>query len=206
MQIPNLHLSAGQLLWVLNRGRPPDARLRNEVRYLRQLGVPHAEDDVSEGRGHRIFYRYEDLIELGVAIHAIRHGIKPRDAASILINARSDFQSMYRKALEEMPEAALTAEWIKNRGTLGVFIANDIWLRLHDRYSQTPGKFEYGTSKSSNRSQANEMEKLLSLFGVSEHFADGQDRSLIPLTRIAIELTAWALEAPDVRPGRIAKT
>jgi hypothetical protein len=206
MQIPNLHLSAGQLLWVLNRGRPPDARLRNEVRYLRQLGVPHAEDEVSEGRGNRIFYRYEDLIELGVAIHAIRHGLKPRDAASILIKARPDFQDVYRKALEEMPEAALTAEWIKNRGTVGVLFENEIWLRLHDRYSQTPGKFDVASRKASHDPQENEIKKLINLFGVSEQFDDGNERPLIPLTRIAIELTAWALEAPDVRPGRVAQT
>jgi hypothetical protein len=46
--------------------------LRNDIRYLRQLGVPHSEEAVGAGRGNRIFYGFEELIECGVALYAIR--------------------------------------------------------------------------------------------------------------------------------------
>ena len=195
MKIPPLRLSSGQLLWVLNRGGGPDKRLRNEVRYLRRLGVPHREDKVGQGRGNRLFYGYEELIELGVAIHAMRHGAKAADAAKFLEGERAMLRKLFRDALAEIPDAALKDPWVKSRGRTIPFLAHDISLRLHDRYSSKPGTYEVippgGTAEFAN------------MLSTREVFADGEDRLLVPLTRIAIELLAWALEVPDIRPGRI---
>ena len=195
MKIPPLRLSSGQLLWVLNRGGGPDKRLRNEVRYLRRLGVPHREDKVGQGRGNRLFYAYEDLIELGVAIHAMRHGAKAADAAKFLRGERTMLRKLFVDALADFNEDALKDPWVRSRGKTIPLLAHDITLRLHDRYSAKPGTYELiapgGTTEFAN------------MLGMREVFADGEDRLLVPLTRIAIELLAWALEAPEIRPGRI---
>lgn len=197
MDIPALQLSSGQLLWALNRGRPPSPRLRNELRYLRQLGVPHAEDAVGEGRGNRLRYGYEELIEVGVAMDAIRRGMKPREAAQLLIRERPTFRTLFRQALEEQPEAALTSDWVKSRGKFIPMLSQDLQLRLHDRYTATPGTFQI--------IKADGDTAPADLFGMSEVFADGEQRVLIPLTRLALELLAWALEVPAIRPGRAAR-
>jgi hypothetical protein len=171
----------------------PGARLRNEVRYLRQLGIPHTEQDVGEGRGHRLYYRYEDLIELGVAIYAIRHGVKPRDVAIALTRERVAHRRLFRDALKEQPEAALKAEWVKSRGQQIPILANDVHLRIHDRHASPAGHFQMVAPDQAGGPQE--------VFGAREVFRDGEARILVPVSRIAIELTAWALEAPAIRPG-----
>ena len=194
MKIPPVRLSSGQLLWALSRGREPDDRLRNEVRYLRRLGVPHREDKVGQGRGNRLVYGYEDLVELGVAIHAMRHGAKAADAAKFLIGERAPLRKLFRDALAKFNDDALKDPWVKSRGKRIPLLEHDISLRLHDRYSSKPGTYELIPPSGAAG--------FADMLGMREVFADGQDRLLVPLTRIAIELLAWALEAPEIRPGR----
>ena len=37
---------------------------------------------------------------------------------------------------------------------------------------------------------------------VTERYPGGETRTLVPLTRLVIELVAWARAAPEIKPGR----
>ena len=190
--VPGFRLSLGQLVWTLNRGRPAGARLRNEVRYLRQLGIPHAESEAGVGRGHPIYYNFDELIEVGVALSAIRRGMSPKDAAKALTEKRKDYRQMFRNAWLQLPEEAINQEWVKSRGRVGAVLANELFLRLHDRYSAEPGTYELTDSGRLHPDA----------FGMTEVFPDQETRALLPLTKLVLELVAWAREAPAVRAGR----
>jgi hypothetical protein len=168
--------------------------LRNEVRYLRQLGVPHAEEAVGEGRGNRIFYGFDELIECGVALYAMRRGIKIADAAGLLIKERATFRRLYRNAFLTQPEEALTADWVKSRGRISSFIDEECFLRVHNRYSETPGNYELVTP--GNKVAGADF------FNMVEKFKDDDSRVLVPLKKLVLELVAWAKAAPEIRPGR----
>jgi hypothetical protein len=37
---------------------------------------------------------------------------------------------------------------------------------------------------------------------ITETYPGGEVRTLLPLTRLIVELVAWAREAPEIKPGR----
>lgn len=110
----------------------------------------------------------------------------------MLVDHRAEFRRCYRDTLAALPASAFEAEWVKSRGA--VPIMNEIFLRLHDRYSERPGSFELVPG---------DAPALLAQFAtVTEWYPGGEVRTLLPLTRRVIELVAWAREAPEIKPGR----
>ena len=71
---------------------------------------------------------------------------------------------------------------------------NEIFLRLHDRYSERPGSCELVAG--------DPFDFLRQFATVTERYPGGEVRTLLPLTRLVIELVAWAREAPEIKPGR----
>ena len=192
--LPKLSLSHGQVLYALTRGQEADEILIDQLRYLRQLGVPFDKSELGSGRGNRISYQFEHLVELGVAVFALRRGLKPREVAEYLTKHKGELRKKYRKAFRDQPEGALTNDWVKSRGRIVPGLANECFLRLHDQYANTPGKLEFiGPDKATDRD---------ALFGMAERYPGEHARTLVPLTRLVLELVAWALEAPPTRPGR----
>lgn len=194
VHISNLSLSHGQVAWALARGEPPTDRLLDQLRYLRQLGVPFAKDELGRGRGNQIRYGYYHLAELGVSLFSVRRGMKPREVTDILVPHRKALRRIYRQALIEQPEAAIEASWIKRKGREIPILENEMFLRLHDRFSDKPGTFE--------TVPMDELDLGLMAFDMVERYPGESARTLVPLTRIALELVAWAREAPETRPGR----
>jgi hypothetical protein len=189
----DLSLTHGQVAWALSRGQPPSARLLDQLRYLRQLGVPFSEQELGGGSGNRIRYGFDHLIELGVALFGLQRGMAPREVAGILVDHRAELRRCYRDTLAALAPSAFEEEWVKSRGAV-VPIMNEIFLRLHDRYSERPGSFELppGDPFAALRHNAT----------VTERYPGGEVRTLLPLTRLVIELVAWAREAPEIKPGR----
>jgi hypothetical protein len=185
--ISKLNLSHGQVLWALSRGLPASQLTIDQVRNLRLLGVPFGTDHLGLGRGNRARYRFDHLIELGIALFAIRQGMKRQDVAALLTKNRKRFRELYRQAFENQPEAAINEEWVKSRGRLTPILGDETFLRLHDRYSEAPGTFDILPPNQG--------------FGLSESYPGEKTRMLLPLTRLVLELTAWAAEAPETRPG-----
>jgi hypothetical protein len=188
-EIPKLNLSHGQVLWALSHGMPASRDTVDQVRYLRLLEVPFGTDDLRVGSGNRISYRFEHLVELGLALFGLRRGLKPKDIAGMLVKNRAQLRQLYRQAFQEQPEAALKAEWVKSRGRIVPLLGDEIFLRLHDRHSQAPGKFEVVGP-----------DQAVPL-GLAELYPGERTRTLVPLTRLVLELVAWAMEAPQTKPG-----
>src|SRR5215831_12019840 len=88
----DLSLTHGQVAWVLGRGQPPSAQLHDQLRYLRQLGVPFSKQELGGGRGNRIRYGLDHLIELGVALFGLQRGMTPREVAGILVDHRAELR------------------------------------------------------------------------------------------------------------------
>jgi hypothetical protein len=192
MEVPKFSLSHGQALWAVSYGSPASQQVTDQVRRLRQLGIPFGTDDLGIGRGSRAKYRFDHLIELGLALFGLRRGLKPTEVASILIKNRSHLRRLFRQILEAQPEEALGAEWIKSQGHGVPIFADEVFVRLHDRYSEQPGKLDVLGPEETNPS---------GLFGLAEHYPGDRARTLVPLTRLILELIAWAKEAPETRPG-----
>jgi len=191
--LPQLSLSHGQVLSALSAGLPVSQMLVDELRYLRQLGVPFKESELGGGRGNQIRYRFEHLIEVGVAVFALRHGMRPREIAGYLKKYRKYLRQAYRKAFLDQPETAITQDWVKSRGKHVPMLENELFIRLHDRYSATPGKYDL--------LRLDEVTDLRDVMGMVERFPGGETRTLVPLKKLVLELVAWALEAPVTKPG-----
>jgi len=189
----DLSLTHGQVAWVLARGQQPSALLLDQLRYLRQVGVPFSKQELGGGRGNRIRYGFEHLIELGVALFGLQRGMAPREVAQILVNHRVEFRRLYRDTVAALPAGAFEAAWVKGRGEV-VPIRNEICLRLHDRYSERPGTFELVPGDA--------FAALMELEAITEKYPGGEIRTLLPLTRLVLELVAWAREVPEIKPGR----
>ena len=100
-----LSLTHGQVAWALARGRPPDALLIDQLRYLRQLGVPFSKSELGSGRGNRIRYGFDHLIELGVALFGLQRGMAPREVAGILVEHRAELHRCYHGIVAALPAA-----------------------------------------------------------------------------------------------------
>jgi hypothetical protein len=74
---------------------------------------------------------------------------------------------------------------------------DDLLLRLHDRFSSTPGKFEV--------MRQDEIQDVEGFAGMVERFSDGGSRRLIPLTHLVQRLVRLSEEAPATRPGPSSK-
>jgi hypothetical protein len=190
---PSLNLTHGQILWTLSRGTSPERRLVDHLRYLRLLGVPFRKSELGAGRGNRVRYRYDHLIELGVAVWALERGMRPREVAKFLVEQRKYLRPLYAKAFADQPDRGIEAEWVKSRGRIVPLLGKEIFLRLHDRYSEAPGKIEMLDQP--------EIKSLSDFFMLAEKYPGEKTRTLLPLTRLALELVAWAREAPEVKPG-----
>ena len=194
MNVPHLDLSLHQLAWALCMGQEPSRHVLDRLNYLRQLGIPSAVK-VTPGSGNRRRYNYFDLVEAGVALYGLNNGMKPADLKNLLVDRREEMKGYYKQALAEQPEAQLSSDWVRSRGKISVLLANSIELRMHDRYSSTPGKIEVGQG----------VDNGLPTFDMVEHISADQTVRLCPLTKLALQWTAWALEAPEVKPGRPAR-
>ena len=194
MDIPNFSLSFGQVAWSLSFGEQPKQFLIDKLNYLRQLGIPFLREKKPLGSGNRVEYNYYDLVECGVAMYALKNGMKPADLVKVLAGDRENMHRIYEQALAEQPDACLTAEWVKSKGRIGVVLEHDISLRLHDRYSDTPLKVEpIGLNDAKNQD-------ISGMFDLVEHYGSSQER-LVPLTKLAIQWVYWAQQAPVFKPG-----
>ena len=199
MKIPSLQLSLGQVAWVLAMGHSPQQHLLDKLNYLRQLGIPFsrgARDARQPGSGNHLPYTYDELVECGVAVHALIVGMKPADISRIIVEQRPLMRKLYRRALREQPDAALDHPWVRSRGKIMAVQSKAIFLRLHDRYADKPGTMDVVSIDESLSSN------LAMLFDPVEQLAGGQSARLVPLTRLVLQWTAWAREAPAVPRGR----
>jgi hypothetical protein len=82
---------------------------------------------------------------------------------------------------------------VKSRGHIVPVLGDEIFLRLHDRYSNAPGRVDV--------LEQHEIKSLSEFSLLKETYPGEEARTLLPLTRLVLELVAWAQEAPEIKPG-----
>lgn len=191
--LPDLSLTHGQLLWALNLGRNVDERMKAQVRYLRQLGIPATSQEATPGSGNRVRYGLHDLVELGVALCGLRHRFRPNDIKAVLDADRQELRRNFEEAWRGLPDDVLNDRWVKSRGDIIAAIRPEVHLRMHDRRSRNWGRLEFlGPERAETKA-----EYLIPI----EIFEDGEYRLLVPVMATSIPWIAWALEAPAIRTG-----
>jgi len=176
----------------MSLGSAPEEKLLEQIRYLRQLGIPFDSSELGVGRGHRLRYGFDHLVETYLALVGLRRGVRPKNIAGFLVGDRKTLRRYYRQTYLEAPEGALEAEWVKSRGRAVPRLEPERWLRLHDRYAER-GKIEFLRS--------DEVTDPRDMMSMVERYPGEAARLLVPLTRLVLEVVAWAKEAPETRPG-----
>lgn len=192
--LPDLDLTLGQMLWAVRYGHEPDQHFRDQIRYLRLLDIPGASATQASGPGKRIRYGFTDLIELGLAVTALDLGFRPKDIAAVLVGQREGMHRTYIATWLALPDAALAADWVKSRGRIKPLITEEMFVRLHDRRGEKWGQIDLVG--------AQEAGDALPMLEPVERFGSETPRRLIPLKQLMLQWVAWALEAPDIKPGR----
>jgi hypothetical protein len=192
--LPDFQLTHGQAMWALAYGQEPPRLMLDRVRYLRSLGIPFAPEEQVVGRGNRLRYDYMHLVETGFGLLGLSYGFRPRDIAAVLVDNRDGMRQAYAAAYLEQPLGALTADWVKSRGRIRPIIADEMFIRLHDRHGDAHGSFEViGMDEAKSADE---------LFEPVERFPGELARRVIPATRYILQWVVWALEAPVTPPGR----
>ena len=191
---PQLSLTQGQLLWAVSEGREPDALLRDQVRYFRQLGIPKKSAEEANGSGNHIRYEFHDLVELGLALTGLRLRFKPRDIKAVLDVDRERMRNAVELAWRELPDGVLEDSWVKSRGKSTVEFGDELYLRLHDRRSAKWGRLDFvGPNDDLNTGRKP--------FDAIERMPDGQIYDVIKIKQSMVPWVAWALEAPSIKTG-----
>jgi hypothetical protein len=184
--VPHLALSHGQVLWCLAGGKEPVPPLPDQVRYLRQLGIPFDESEMGQGRGVRLSYGFSHLIELGIAHEGLRRRIQTR-FLKMLADERTGYRRLYREAYRELAPHPHLFEG--NPRSIPIF-DDEFFLRLHDRYSDAPGKITVA-AVGPGRSPGD----------LVETYEGEEDRDVIALKALMVRLLSLAKIAPVTRPG-----
>jgi hypothetical protein len=195
--VPRLHLTHGQVAWALCGGRAPDQRTLDSLRYLRQVGIPFTEEEQTVGRGNRLTYGFDHLIECAVALYAMRRGTRPRQAAAFLVAERKFLRKFYRQTYREIPEPAFEESWIFSGGKTTPSYGDEQFIRVHERYADTSGRIETMTLDETVTLKA----------GVADFVERYSDivYPLVPLKPVLIEAVALARIAPELKRGRPAR-
>ena len=192
--IPLLRLTHGQVAWVLSQGSPPPAQTLDQLNYLRQRGVPFTVAELGQGRGNPLHYRFDHLCEIGIALFGLRRGFRPKDITDLVLKERILLRKYSRKAYSEQPAIVSGQQWVAGVENILPPLKREIFVLLHDRYSNTPGEidiYEIGAGS-----------EPIS-FGVeNEKYPGNTLRTLLPLTRLILDLVAWSRRAPEIRAGR----
>jgi hypothetical protein len=192
LAIPRLRLTHGQVAWTLSMGQPPTKVVLAQLRYLRTLGIPFADAQRAAGRGNRVTYGFYDLIETGMAFEALRRGVPPRHLKQ-LVDERRGFRRVYKRAYQEIPEAAYVQSWVKSRGEERVLLGEEYFVYIEGRFSPDPGHIELPPLEEAKASMD---------FGdLVDRSPSGADRVVLQIKRLMIPLLAWAAEAPVTPPG-----
>lgn len=181
-----LALSHGQVAWCLARGVEPSQLLLDQLRYLRQLGIPFESSELGQGRGVRVTYDFYHFVEVGVAYEMLRLRMQPRFLL-MLVEDRARYRNLYDEAYRQITKSLEKDE----KGT--PIFAEEFYLRFHDRNSDTPGLIVPVVKKGAASARK---------FGDwVEQVVGEPDRDVIALKSLMFVLLRLAQHAPRTRTG-----
>lgn len=189
--IPDLHLSHGQLLWAVALGNQPSAEARDRARYLRLLGVPRPPSAKGPGSGQRIVYGFDDLVLVGLGMLALSHGYPPRTVKDVLVDQRSRLLKEVHAAWLELPADVVERPESTSRGKISTLYETEYYVSLSGHGRGKPITVDFIQTHDSP-------------FQPVQIIPGELPQNLFPLKRWMPQWVAWALQAPKQTRGREA--
>lgn len=136
--VPDLSLSYGQVVWVLETAGfsagAPDAAFRHYIKSLRRIGVPFRRGEPGLDHGRLAHYSFDHLMDLAVALSLRVHGTLRDPVAEGLIAWREALHGFYRRAYLDHADGIGARIEIALPGRVG-FAIGGVWLDLRLRYA-----------------------------------------------------------------------
>jgi len=100
--LDTISLTHGQARWAMQNfnmlSGESESTFDAFIKSLRRDGVPFADDEKGVGAGFNLKYRYENLMELALALTLRTQGIVARDMVKLIATHRSKLRSFFRTA------------------------------------------------------------------------------------------------------------
>jgi hypothetical protein len=197
--VPDLSLSFGQVVWVLEAAGfsagAPDVTFQYYIKSLRRLGLPFRRGEPGLDHGRLAQYAFGHLMDLAVALHLRVYGTLPDPVAEGLLAARETLHGFYRRAYLEHASGLGARSEVAAQGRAG-FTMSGVWLDLRLRYA---GGHYLGFGPP----------RLLSPFEALRVFAAGEEtvRTQPPfnLSALAVRLVEASLRCPRMRGVHLAR-
>jgi hypothetical protein len=190
-------LNHGQARWVLQhlglRAGDDDARLDNWLKYARRMGVPFWPNELGQGTGTNVVYRYWHMMELAVALALRAQGILPNDLLTLLVQHRELLREFYARA------------WLQRKSGLGEPI--EVLVQGEDGPLRGSGTYlnlrlDYGPGGLLTYTEPKLIGPWEALQAALAKHDKVYPRPPLPLSDIAENLIELGAEAPEVRRGR----
>jgi hypothetical protein len=195
--IDDLALNHGQARWVLQhlglRVGDDDARLDTWLKYVRRMGVPFWPNELGQGTGTNVVYRYWHMMELAVALALRAQGVLPRDLLTLLVQHRELLRRLYARA------------WHERESGLGAPIkvcieGNDRWLCKSGTFLYL--RLDYGPNGLLIHTEPKLIGPWDALEAALTKHNKAYPRPPLPLSDIAENVIELGADAPEVRRGR----
>jgi hypothetical protein len=186
-----MSLTRGQVAWAVCWGRTPEQPVLDQLRYLKQLGIPFEDGAQGKGRGNRLTYTFYDLMDAAVAMEALRWGI-PARLLKHLVERRPAIRKAYLKCFKNIPEAAYADLAALKPTTQTTVFENDVYIFFQGRFSSSPGDTDIVDTTNLSPTAA---EVALN------HFMHGPDVTAISLRRLIVPMMLLAAKAPYIPTG-----
>jgi hypothetical protein len=100
--IPTICLKHGEACRVLLqlgfRASGAEKSLHEYLKSLRKFGIPFSRKELAHRTGRLVFYRYDNMMEIAVALSLRTHRILPWNLVALLSRHRNVLRSIYRRA------------------------------------------------------------------------------------------------------------
>ncbi|WP_158886642.1 hypothetical protein [Rhodanobacter sp. L36] len=189
--VPRFALTRGQVAWTVCRGQTPEQSVLDQLRYLKQIGIPFADGAQEKGRGNRVTYSFYDLMDVAVAFEALRRGV-PARLLKHLVERRPIMRKAYRDCFKSIPEAAYEDRQALEARHQTTLYQNDIYISFKGRFSPRPGDTQIVDS---NHVSPEVLEHLL------DQLIHGPDTTTIALMPLMIPIMVYAAKAPYTPTG-----
>ncbi|WP_158886333.1 hypothetical protein [Rhodanobacter sp. L36] len=189
--VPRFALTRGQVAWTVCRGQTPEQSVLDQLRYLKQIGIPFAGGAQEKGRGNRVTYSFYDLMDVAVAFEALRRNV-PARLLKHLVERRTVIRKAYRDCFKGIPEVAYADRRALKARHQTTLYQHDFYISFEGRFSSRPGDTQIVDP---NHLSSEALEDLL------DQLMNGSNTTTIALTPLMIPMVVYAEKAPYTPTG-----
>lgn len=189
-------MNFGQMAFAIALGRKPDQTVLDNLRYLRQLGVPYAPGQ-TPGSGHWLQYGFNPMFECAFGLEWLKWGLRPRQIAQISIEERKHVLGIGRRALEDLDEDLILGTALAPGERLAVDPAHELFAVLDK--GREGREYTYSLVEATPEDP---YPKPGLIYDDLSSRGAGLYTPSVPLYRLVGTLLIHARNAPVTRPGR----